>query len=101
MKFWTLCLIAVVGVSVASSLALSQDAATQKAAPSSTWEYRCILPPGALKSKSNKGHDGHRHGHHASSAHPSTKILNNMGSRGWELITIDPNNGHYCFKRSL
>ena len=50
-----------------------------------TWEYRCA--------NTIRGTD--------EGAHASMAILNKLGKEGWELVGVDPTNGHFCFKRSL
>lgn len=64
------------------------------------WEYHCILPPGAATAappQQPTEHEQHFHSGHG--AHPSELLLNHLGDKGWELVAIDPNNNHYCFKR--
>ena len=64
------------------------------------WEYHCVLPPGAMKADDTSPASAHELAmHDGSAAHPSERLLNFVGEKGWELVAIDPNNGHYCFKR--
>ena len=82
------------------TLAPTRADAAAKVAPQ-LWEYHCVLPPGALPTESeNKDPTIHEKvAHGGGKSHPAELVLNHLGSKGWELVTIDPNNGHYCFKR--
>ena len=97
---WSSILVTVLATSGIWLLGSSALSAPAKSVP--TWEYHCVLPPGALPAKdeeSEAAEAGDAHGHSGRGHHPAELVLNHLGSKGWELVAIDPNNGHYCFKR--
>ena len=90
-------LAALVGIGIVIGVGRSAPAAGPSQA---VWQYQCILPPGAMRTEPSPPRTAHESAyHHNSGTHPSMQVLNHMGSQGWELVAIDPNNGHYCFKR--
>ena len=91
-------IVAVLGVVIAGVCVTTFAAARGKSAVQ-TWEYHCVLPPGAIPMPEDRVPSAHEKALHDGPAHPAENVLNHLGTKGWELVAIDPNNGHYCFKR--
>lgn len=89
----------VVAVVIACICATTFVAAARGKSTVQRWEYHCVLPPGALPAAPKQNPTAHDQSFHNGTAHPAEKVLNYIGNKGWELVAIDPNNGHYCFKR--
>ena len=90
------------GGAVTATLAFGWAARAGRSAATG-WEYHCVLPPGAVNAgEPSAPRTPHDLAHHGDTGdHPSEKVLNHLGSQGWELVAIDPANHHYCFKRPL
>lgn len=88
-------LVAFVGAALAL-VWVTAPAEARSGAARAVWEYHCTLPPGVVPQSTSRDSKGE---HHSESGHTAVKVLNHLGQQGWELVAIDPGNGHYCFKR--
>jgi hypothetical protein len=75
---------------VLTAAVLVEHTRTSQAAARTSWEYRMVKEPGVLEVKSLAVSD---------LMQANERMLNDLGSDGWELVSHEPNTGIYILKR--